>query len=216
MDTPNDKQPQDWMTLETRQGAVKFPITRTDADAARKLAGSKSDFGRSLSQKFFKYNGWSQAQRAWAHYLIWQAEQPPVEPVVTQGLGGIVDLLDHAAQHLKHPKITFQLPANGPDCPPMTVQLAQCGSASKTPGAVNVTDGRGYGRNTWYGRIDRDGKTTISHPRVLAFLTDFATDPAAREALRAALGHEGHGGGVDEDDAGRPCGCGAAGEEVPE
>lgn len=160
--------------LQTRSGEVTFESTFTDAEVADQLRKSESEFGRSLAEKFTRF-GWSLNQRRWAHYLVWYAQQPTSPPAVTAGLKSIVELLDHAAKSLQYPRLSFEVGGR-------TVQLARAGANSRAPGSINVTDGRGYGRNTWYGRIDRDGATTIADSAILAFLSDFATDPARKAA----------------------------------
>jgi hypothetical protein len=36
------------------------------------------------------------------------------------------------------------------------------GKSSKFPGTINVTDGKPFGQNVWYGRVDQAGPWTIS------------------------------------------------------
>lgn len=66
-----------------------------------------------------------------------------------------------------------------------TVEIKRAGAKSRTPGAFFVTDGRPYGSNTLYGRIDTDGTFTAyrgmntpAGTHVEAALADMERDPA--------------------------------------
>lgn len=103
-----------------------------------------------------------------------------------EGLGDlepVVRLLDRAASKLKWPKLRLKVDGQN-------VQLGRAGDRSRHPGAVNVTDGRGFENSTWFGRINRDGTFTASRktsPEVIALLTELARDP---EAVATAYGRE--------------------------
>jgi hypothetical protein len=159
------------MVVESRRGRVEFVSQHDDFEVARRLRDVQGDFARKLA--FCR--SWSYSQRIWAHYLVWEHEQPKVEPKITTGLEAIVAMFDHAAEKLKYPKITFRIDGQ-------TIKLQRCGPNSRAPGAVNVTDGRPYSVGIWYGRIDRDGTTTIRDEAVLSFLRDFASDPERKAA----------------------------------
>jgi len=61
------------------------------------------------------------------------------------------------------------------------VVLTLAGGMSKRPGTVNVTDGRAFGENTWYGRVAVDGAVEPGRdmtPEVRALLDRLADDPA--------------------------------------
>lgn len=95
-------------------------------------------------------------------------------------LKGLLGIFAKAGEKLKYPKIALQLD-NG-----MPVVLAVAGANSKAPGTINVTDGGSYGNNTWYGRVDVDGRFTPSRmvteanrPSLIALLTAMSADPAA-------------------------------------
>lgn len=63
-----------------------------------------------------------------------------------------------AAQSIKYPKATLSdIPGVG------TLKLARAGERSRTPGAIQLTDGKPYGQNRWYGRINTDGSLALSH-----------------------------------------------------
>ena len=50
----------------------------------------------------------------------------------------------------KHPKITLDMDQG-------RIRLGVAGARSKYPGSIHITDGRPFGQNTYYGRIDKDG-----------------------------------------------------------
>lgn len=100
-------------------------------------------------------DGWglSAKQWAWVHKLATDASrpQPPSVPV-TLNLRRIVEMMDLAAAAQKRlPTIRLETTHGQP------VVLKRAGERSRDPGSINVTDGRPFGDNKWYGRIDRDG-----------------------------------------------------------
>jgi hypothetical protein len=161
---------------------VTFSTDWRDNEVAEWLAEHGDEFGKSLAAKM---HYWTGTQRAWAHYLRHKAEtQGPARPR-TRGLESIVELFETAigkgepglgGDRLKRAKITFKLSTG------RTVALSLAGAQSRYPGSVTVTDGGGYQRSVFYGRIQRDGSTSIDDPEVLEFLRDFATDPQAKAA----------------------------------
>ena len=66
---------------------------------------------------------------------------------------GLVSLFATAKESkLKRPRITLTTETG-------TVRLSVAGDRSKTPGAINITDGGSFGENTWYGRVfPEDGR----------------------------------------------------------
>lgn len=69
---------------------------------------------------------------------------------------GVFSLFEHAIAHsLKYPKIRLQT-ANR-----QSVCLSRAGNKSRYTGQIMVTDGRPFGQNTYFGRIDLDG---VFHP----------------------------------------------------
>lgn len=110
---------------------------------------TKSDFARDLVTA----RHLSPKQESWVHRLATDIDLPaPTNEIVGEdGLGAVVAMLDKAHDAMKWPKVRLQL-EDGED-----VVLSRAGDKAKKPGSVNVTDGRPYGSNTWYGRINRDG-----------------------------------------------------------
>jgi len=148
-------------------------------EEALKLAGLlKNDFAADLVGKAKKF-GLSDKQWAWIHRLVWEADNPKakVETKVSADdvtVDAVVALFEHAHGSLKFPKLVFEI--NG-----QTVKLARVGSG-KNAGRINLTDGRPYGENTWFGRINKDGSVTVSGSMtedVLALLVALDKAPKA-------------------------------------
>lgn len=112
-------------------------------------------------------------------------QMPPEQPVAVGDLAGLLALFAKAqSAGLRYPKIRLTAPQSGP------VVLSVAGAQSRAPGSVNVTDGRPYGANRWYGRISPSGAWEL--PRagvpddVQALVRDLAARPAA---VASAHGH---------------------------
>ena len=95
---------------------------------------------------------------------------------------GIFEMFAVAKEHLKFPKIRLQLESGHDVC------LAVAGSRSKYAGQIMVSDGRPYGCNRWYGRVDQDGVFTRAYKKfdedadVLVLLEKLAKNPAETAA----------------------------------
>lgn len=95
----------------------------------------------------------------------------------TGALSGIVTLFVAARANLRYPRITFG---------DFTLALIHRGPNA---GGINITDGRRYPDNTWYGRIDRDGELIASRnmtDEIRASVHTFAANP---DNFAAAHGH---------------------------
>lgn len=163
--------------IKSKDKTQEFESTLTDREVAAKLYEllPNDNFANSLADSYVN-RGWSPVQKSWAHYLVVRAMTPAEpKPVTASGLEPIVTMFESASKKRKYPKIEFQL-AYGDD-EVKVIQLSRSGPMSKRPGTINVTDGRPFGQNVWYGRIDTDGTTTIGNEWVLDFLRDFAQDP---------------------------------------
>lgn len=157
---------------------ITFESSLTDLEVADRLRTMRGDFPQSLNRS---YGRWSQRQQAWAHYLVWQAEQEKKSPTApttlpTGTLLPIVELFNHAARTLKYPKMVFDIDGQ-------RVVIKRSGANSSRPGTLNVTDGRPFGDNKWYGRIELDGSSTVKDQTVLDFLLDFASDPKSKASI---------------------------------
>jgi hypothetical protein len=90
-------------------------------------------------------------------------------------VSGIFSLFEHAIAHsLKYPKIRLQTSSG------QNVVLSRAGDKSRYTGQIQVTDGRPYGANTYFGRIDTAGIFHVStaDATVSVLLTRLADNPA--------------------------------------
>jgi len=98
-------------------------------------------------------------------------------------VGSLITFFDNPVHQgkVKFPKITF---GKGDD----VVRFQRAGDRAKVPGSINVTDGKPFGENQWFGRIERDGTFKPSRkctPEVHKLVQDFAADPGG-EATKSA------------------------------
>jgi hypothetical protein len=103
----------------------------------------------------------------------------------TVRVGSLITFFDNPVQQgkVKFPKITF---GEGDDL----VRFQRAGDKAKVPGSINVTDGKPFGDNKWFGRIERDGTFKPSRActqEVLDLVERFAASPevAARKSAKA-------------------------------
>lgn len=177
--------------LMTKNGPIEFTTILTPDRAAEilwdgHLAGDLDSFEADLLRS---YRGnpsrMSDKQRSWMLYKA-QARVAPLPtvktPVRTTGidLGPILNVLTQLGEHVKHPSLRLKT-ADGRD-----VVLKVAGQRSKFPGSINVTDGKPFNENVWYGRIDLDGSTTVKDQGVLDLFGRLAQDPAG---VAAEIGH---------------------------
>jgi hypothetical protein len=122
------------------------------------LGASDQTFATSLLEQLGRRGKLSDKQWDWVEKLAQKALNPP-PPLSTMDAGsftGVIDLFQQAKKHLNYPKITLALPNGQP------IQLSMAGHQSKHPGSINITDGKPFGQNTWYGRVDVHGTWTLS------------------------------------------------------
>jgi hypothetical protein len=142
------------------------------------LPAKDVDFALSLVTKAKKY-GISEKQAYWIDRLTKQAKGELTRPTADVGdLAAVVALFDKAGQHLKFPKVMLRIADTD-----MVLKLSVAGPKSQAPGSINVTSEGKYGEATWYGRIARDGKFTMSRAgstlaHLVPALKAFAQDPA--------------------------------------
>lgn len=173
------------ITVTKRDGSTKtVESPYTDQQAVEKLEalvapGCKlngSSFANSLISSAHGRFGLSEKQAAWVHILVVEAEQAPTEPRATATLAQIRDMMDEAAETLKNPKITLRTEAGE------KLVLKRAGRASRVPGTIYLTDGKPFGSNLYYGKIELDGKLIPGRditPDVYEHLLNFDRDPAA-------------------------------------
>ena len=97
----------------------------------------------------------------------------PATPESSAALLSVINKLDEAhGNGIKYPKLRFKVDGQ-------KVVIARAGSASKHEGCANVTDGKPFGDNLWYGRIEQDGsfrKGKAFTPKIDEFLTELSDD----------------------------------------
>lgn len=137
------------------------------------------DFGLDLINGFKKKGFLSDKQWYWVDVLISRAtgtEQSQVQ-VNVGDFTPVIELFKKAQKHVKYPKISLQVGAQ-------PLQLSVAGSGSKAPGTVNVTDGRPFGNNIWFGRVTPAGEWKKGYASnealdaVESFLKKFGAKPA--------------------------------------
>lgn len=152
----------------------------TDLEAVlAKLPKFDQSFGRDLVLKSKKYK-MTDKQLWWIDRLTKKAKAELVveQPVENVGqMKGLYELFAKASKHLKYPKIGLEVDGH-------PVALVVSGPNSKNPGIVNVTDGKPFGHNKWYGRVTEAGawetcKTDYPElPVVRKLLTEMSENPA--------------------------------------
>jgi hypothetical protein len=133
------------------------------------------EFADNLLRQFNQKGYLSPRQAPWVKVLVDRASGVAPAAPETASVGSfqsVYAIFQAAAQKLKFPKIKLCSDAAG------QVVLALSGKNSKTPGVINVTDGRPFGQNAWYGRVGADGSWT--KPRV-----EYTNSPAVEAILRA-------------------------------
>ena len=150
---------------------------------------------RSFAEDLIKYYKWhgglSEKQTPWIQTLLDRAMGFDGKPEIkTESVGDfqpVMALFDHAKKHLKYP--SFRVTFMGQD-----LALSLSGPASKAPGYVNVTDGKPFGENVWFGRVSPKGvwEPNARLPEeqlkpARRFLNEFASNPAAVAAKYGKL-----------------------------
>jgi hypothetical protein len=152
-------------------GRVETTLTDAEAlEAAGRIPGTHRSYGfaQGMIRDYRKYGGLFPERLAWLHFLALQqvmaefreltGEEAPkpevVQPAAAGSYPGIAAFLTPVSGHLKSgASVTFTVDGR-------TVQIKRAGQQSKHPGSFWVTDGRGYGSSTLYGRIGPDGSFT--------------------------------------------------------
>lgn len=146
----------------------------------RHLPEKDREFAKSLVKQFKTRSGLSDKQWYWVDKLIASATGTEVQPQKTEvgDFSKVIGLFKLAQKHLKYPKINLLVGVQ-------PIALSVAGSASKAPGTVNVTDGRPYGQNVWFGRVTPEGTWVQGQnaeaeelKAVEQFLKKFGQDPA--------------------------------------
>lgn len=168
---------------QERTRSDHLEILRTNVDA---LGQKDQEFARSLLEQFERKQYLSEKQWPWIEKLA-DLSINPAPAAKTEEVGdftGVVDLLETGHGNLKYPKIRLALADQSP------VVLGIAGNGSKFPGTINVTDGKPFGENIWYGRVNTDGTYTTSREttdEVIELLKALAEDPAEVAAAYGRL-----------------------------
>lgn len=158
------------------------------------LSADDKKFAGSLLTQLEKRGDLSDRQWPWVEKLATRAEAAKsgvpdfTESIEVGDFGGVIALFDKASKNLKHPHIRLQLPSGA------QLSLNVAGKSSSRPGCVNLTDGKPFGRNTWYGRVNPDGRWEPSRSisddvgvSLMVLLTKLASDPAGVAAEHGRL-----------------------------
>lgn len=149
------------------------------SDVIGKLAPRDAGFASSLIVNFHRYKKLSDKQMYWVDTLSTKATAPP-PPVIVFEVGSfakVIALFAKAKEKLKFPKIRLMV---GIDLP---VVASLAGPTAKFPGTVNITDGRSFGSNKWYGRVTPDGAWSpgsVAYPeleKVANLIEELGNDP---------------------------------------
>ena len=153
-----------------RNLAEVVAVLRTHRDAS-----DTDSFVGSLIRAIGRIAGPSPKQAAWAHKVAVDLITPRQQRQLDVELLPVLQMLQRAADAQKRlPRIVLTRDD-------VTVQLTMAGDKSRQPGTVNVMTPGAYGENTWFGRIDLDGRFNPSRsctPLVEQLLRDLAADPA--------------------------------------
>ena len=164
----------------TRKGK-EFTTTLTDLEAYKAIAGRGSDFAKSLHESGDADNpdsyGLSYEMWLWVHIIASEGEKKG--PRLVFGASPLTKIVEHfdraIASKIKFPKVLLETEDG------VALKLSRAGGRAKFPGTLNVTDGKPFGENKWFGRVLRSGVLEAGKdltPEVEALLAAFNADPA--------------------------------------
>jgi hypothetical protein len=127
-----------------------------DLDGVKELLPARDqEFAQSLINHFRKRGYLSTKQFPWIERLISKAVLTPPKPetvdLEASKVAGILAIFKAAESKIKWPKLKLETDDGHP------VVLSLAGPKAKFPGSINITDGKPFGENHWYGRIHPDG-----------------------------------------------------------
>jgi hypothetical protein len=153
-------------------------------DGLRAIA-SWNDFASSLLNGVSRYGGLTENQVPAAKRLLAkvaerdaerQAQRDAEPAFKARVFATLAEAFLSAAADVKWPKLRLRTAAGAP------VVLSRCGSQSRTVGHINVTDGKPFGENIYYGRITPEGESSLRRELpadVLEVIETFNADPKA-------------------------------------
>ena len=158
-----------------------------------KLPPHDRTFADSMLKQFGKKGQLSGKQWAYIEKLAKKAVGDPgaetLDQVEIPGFTAVFAMLQQAKKHLQHPRLTLHVPEVG------HLQLYVATAASKYAGAMLLTDGKPFGQNIWYGRIDPAGLWTpppaldqATSMAIYDLLVELAADPVGTTAANGKLG----------------------------
>lgn len=126
------------------------------------LPASDMQFANSLVYNYRARGGLSEKQWEWVEKLAMRAigkatydEDYANYQSNSMELPKVREMFNIAARDLKHPSIKLQTANSG------VIKLTLAGANSKYAGQINVTDGKQYPDNKFFGRIDSNGKMLV-------------------------------------------------------
>jgi hypothetical protein len=180
------------VSVTKRDGSRKTVRTALDVAGAVRILETMggSEFARSLARDHHRWlhrGGLIGSRADWAIVVAQEeidrraqaAAAPEAGPAgerIADDFGALAAIFRRTRHGARLPRITLQTATGRP------VVLAVSGPRSRVPGAINVTDGRRYPDNTWYGRIAPDGAWNPGRAAdggVTDLLRRFAADPAS-------------------------------------
>jgi hypothetical protein len=137
-----------------------------------------SGFATSLFSQFEKRGTLSDKQWGWVLKLVDQVDNPPPPSQKLPNIKGVLALMKRAVdpKGKTFPKLWLKLSDSD-------LRIHRATSASKYNGQLMLTDGKGYGRNLYFGRIDTKGDLFLAYEgkqrsqEIIDLLTRLVADP---------------------------------------
>ncbi len=121
--------------------AANPDVPETNEDKIAMLGFSLDNFGRSLHKQYMERGSLSPKQWYYVDVILERAKNPVPAEVPADNLHGLM-----ASAPGRYPKIRMNTD-NG------KLVISRAGANARFPGSLNLTDGRPFGDNEWYGRI---------------------------------------------------------------
>ena len=137
-----------------------------------------SGFATSLFSQFEKRGTLSDKQWGWVLKLVDQVDNPPPPSQKLPNIKGVLALMKRAVdpKSKTFPKLWLKLSDSD-------LRIHRATSASKYNGQLMLTDGKGYGCNLYFGRIDTKGDLFLAREgkqrsqEIIDLLTRLVADP---------------------------------------
>lgn len=140
--------------------------------------GKTNGFAESLFNHFKKKGQLSDKQWTWVIKLVDQAQNPPKPENKLPNINGVYSLMRRAVspKSKSFPKLWLQLKDSD-------LRINRATERSKYKGQLMLTDGKEFGCNIFFGRIDTNGDLYLSHSgkevkdELIDLLTRLINDP---------------------------------------